>query len=198
MDSHFIEQVVSSYGYWALFVGTFLEGETFFLLGGIAARKDLLNPFYVAMAAMAGGFVGDQFFFFLGRWRGDKIIGLSRRLERKAVEARVLVRRHAVALILMSRFLYGLRMVIPLACGAAHITPWRFVALNFISALLWTLTFGGLGYFFGGWLSDNIGAFKNMQVIVAVLAGVLLASLLAGRLIKKTLAANGDEQRPGN
>lgn len=198
MDSHFIEQVVSSYGYWALFVGTFLEGETFFLLGGIAARKDLLNPFYVAMAAMAGGFVGDQFFFFLGRWRGDKIIGLSRRLERKAVEARVLVRRHAVALILMSRFLYGLRMVIPLACGAAHITPWRFVALNFISALLWTLTFGGLGYFFGGWLSDNIGAFKNMQVIVAVLAGVLLASLLAGRLIKKTLAASGDEQRPGN
>ncbi|ADK85374.1 SNARE associated Golgi protein-related protein [Desulfarculus baarsii DSM 2075] len=197
MDSHFIEQVVSSYGYLALFVGTFLEGETFFLLGGIAARKDLLNPFYVAMAAMAGGFVGDQFFFFLGRWRGDKVIGMSRRLERKAVEARVLVRRHAVALILMSRFLYGLRMVIPLACGAAHITPWRFVALNFISALLWTLTFGGLGYFFGGWLSDNIGAFKNMQVIVAVLAGVLLACLLAGRLIKKTLAASGDEQGSG-
>lgn len=122
---------------------------------------------------------------------------MSRRLERKAVEARVLVRRHAVALILMSRFLYGLRMVIPLACGAAHITPWRFVALNFISALLWTLTFGGLGYFFGGWLSDNIGAFKNMQVIVAVLAGVLLACLLAGRLIKKTLAASGDEQGSG-
>lgn len=194
MDSQSIEQIVSTHGYWALFAGTFLEGETFFLLGGIAARKELLNPFYVALAAMAGAFVGDQFFFFLGLWRGDKALRISRRLSRKAVEVRALVRRHAVALILMSRFLYGLRMVIPLACGIAHISPLRFVTLNLVSALLWTMTFGGLGYFFGGWLSANLGVFKNLQIVAVVVVSILLVSLLVSRIIKKRLAAeNGDE-----
>lgn len=196
MDRHFIEQAVTSYGYWALFAGTFFEGETFFLLGGIAARRELLNPFYVAMAAMAGGFIGDQCFFFLGRWKGDRALRLSRRLNRKAGEIRGMVRRHAVPLILLSRFLYGLRMVIPMACGVSRIAPWRFLALNFISALLWTMTFGGLGYFFGGWLSDNMGALKNLQIVAAVVLGMLLACMLAGRMIKKSLAADSGDDPP--
>lgn len=192
MESQIVEQAIATYGYWALFVGTFLEGETFFLLAGIAARKELLNPYYVALAAMAGGFIGDQVFFFLGLWRGNEVLTRSKRLARKAEEAKKLVRKHAIALILASRFLYGLRMVIPLACGTAHIRPWRFMLLNFISALLWTLTFGGLGYFFGGWLSSNLGLFKNLQIIVAVLLTVMVGTLIIGRIIRNRLSDNGE------
>ncbi len=190
MENHIIEQAITSYGYWALFVGTFLEGETFFLLAGIAARKQLLNPYYVALAAMAGGFIGDQLFFFLGLWRGNDILRRSRRMSRKADEVKKLVRKHAVALILSSRFLYGLRMVIPLACGISHIPPWRFMLLNFASALLWTITFGGLGYFFGGWLSNNLSLFKNMQIVVAVLLTVMVGTVIVGRIIRKRLSDN--------
>lgn len=190
MESQVIEQAIATHGYWALFVGTFLEGETFFLLAGIAARKQILNPYYVAMAALAGGFIGDQIFFFLGLWRGNEVLARSRRLSRKADEAKKLVRKHAVALILASRFLYGLRMVIPLACGISHIPPWRFMLLNFISALLWTVTFGGLGYFFGGWLSANLSIFKNLQIVVAVLLTVMVGTLIIGRIIRKRLADN--------
>ena len=192
MENHLIEQAITTYGYWALFVGTFLEGETFFLLAGIAARKQLLNPYYVAMAAMAGGFIGDQVFFFLGLWRGNDVLRLSRRMSRKADEAKKLVRKHAVALILASRFLYGLRMVIPLACGMSRIPPWRFMLLNFVSALLWTVTFGGLGYFFGGWLSNNLSLFKNLQIIVAVLLTVMVGTVVVGRIIRKRLSSNGN------
>ncbi|MFZ5586242.1 MAG: DedA family protein [Thermodesulfobacteriota bacterium] len=183
-----MQQAVASYGYLALFAGTFLEGESFFILGGVAARHGLLDPWLVALTALGGGLLGDQIFFLLGRWRGVEILSRSRRLARKAVVARRLVRRHAVALMLCSRFLYGLRTAIPLACGAAGIPLGRFLLLNFISALLWTLCFGSLGYWLGGWMVEHLGAMQGLQVVAVLLVAVVALGILAARLIQRRLA----------
>lgn len=188
MDIGLVQNLVASYGYPALFAGTFMEGESFFLLGGIAARHGLLNPWLVVLTALTGGFLGDQVFFLLGRWRGVQLLSRSRKLARQAVLARRLVRRHAVILMLCSRFLYGLRMVIPLACGTADIHPLKFLTLNFISALLWAATFGGLGYWFGGWIVGHLDSFKDLQMVFLVLLAVLGASWVAGRIIRRRLA----------
>jgi membrane protein DedA with SNARE-associated domain len=194
MESLTIQQIIAEYGYWALFAGTFLEGETFFLLGGIAARQGMLNPWFVALAALSGGFVGDQIFFLLGKWRGVELLASSRRLARKAVKARSLVRRHALALVLLSRFLYGFRMVIPLACGTSGVHWLTFLALNFISAVAWTLVFGGLGYLFGGWVSQHMDFMSALPKLVVVVLGVLAISLLVGRWLRRNLLG----ETPGN
>ncbi|MCB2228077.1 MAG: DedA family protein [Desulfarculaceae bacterium] len=198
MDLTTIQQLIADNGYWALFVGTFLEGETFFILAGVAARKGLLNPYYVALIAMAGGFIGDQVFFILGRWRGMDAVTWSRSVARKAVEARRHIRRHAVLLILLSRFLYGLRMVIPLACGMAGVPIWRFVALNFISALAWCLTFGGIGYFFGGLIFDQLDVVRGLQVLLLVLVAVLAVSYLVVRAVKRRLLDDNPSDSNGD
>lgn len=52
----YLEQAVSAYGYVAVMVGAFFEGETVFLLGQIAARHGLLNPWLVALAALSAVF----------------------------------------------------------------------------------------------------------------------------------------------
>jgi len=195
MDLAALQQAIAQHGYWALFVGTFLEGETFFILAGVAARKGLLNPYYVALIAMAGGFIGDQVFFALGLWRGMEAVTWSRSVARKAVEVRRHIRRHAVALILLSRFLYGLRMIIPLACGMAGVPLWRFALLNFISALAWCLVFGGLGYFFGGLIFDQLDVVRGLQVLLLVLVAVLAVSYLLMRAVKRRLMDDGPDGR---
>lgn len=192
MDLAVIQQAIADHGYWALFVGTFFEGETFFILAGIAARKGLLNPYYVALIAMLGGFIGDQFFFALGRWRGAEVFTWSSSIARKAVEARRLIRRHAVLLILLSRFLIGFRMIIPLACGMAGIQVWRFVLLNFVSSLAWCLVFGGLGYLFGGIIFDRLDLFKGLQMVVVLVLAVLAVSYVLMKFIKRRLMKGDD------
>lgn len=194
MDIAALQELIATHGYWALFVGTFLEGEIIFILAGIAARQGLLDPWYVALVAMAGGFIGDQFFFLLGIWRGADAVARWPRVARKAVEARRLIRRHAVYLILLSRFLYGLRMVIPLACGMARIQPWRFVLLNFISSLMWCTTFGGLGYLFGGWIFDRLNLVKGLQMTLLLVLAVLLVSYFIMKLVKRRLMAGSPKQ----
>lgn len=193
MESTAIQLAISQYGYWALFAGTFLEGETFFLLGGIAARQGLLDPWWVGICAGLGGFVGDQLFFILGLTRGEAMLKRFKPLARRSRLARRVVRRHAVPLILLSRFLYGFRMIVPLSCGAAKVHWARFLLLNLVSAVLWTLAFGGLGFLFGGWVSRHLGMMRDLQIIVGLVIAVLLISLAVGRLVRRRLMnLNGD------
>jgi membrane protein DedA with SNARE-associated domain len=37
-----LDQLIDTYGYWAILVGTLLEGETILLLGGFAAYQGYL------------------------------------------------------------------------------------------------------------------------------------------------------------
>ena len=64
-----LEEAIQTYGYWAILVGTFFEGETILILAGFAARRGYLSLPWVIAAAVAGTICGDQLFFFLGRWR---------------------------------------------------------------------------------------------------------------------------------
>ena len=195
MENLTIQQLIADYGYWALFAGTFMEGETFFLLGGIAARQGMLSPWGVALAALAGGFVGDQVFFLLGKWRGVELLSSSRRLARKAVKVRSLVRRHALALMLLSRFLYGFRMVIPLACGTSGIHWLTFLGLNFISAVAWTLVFGGLGYVFGGWVTEHMDFMTALPKLAVVVLGILALTLFVGRWLRRNLLGESPDSK---
>ena len=66
-----LESLVASYGYAALFLGTLLEGETVLILAGIMAHLGLMKLPLVMLVALLGSFLGDQFYFFLGRKKGD-------------------------------------------------------------------------------------------------------------------------------
>jgi membrane protein DedA with SNARE-associated domain len=190
VETAYIQQAIATYGYLALFLGTFLEGEVFFILGGVAACQGLLNPCYTALAAISGAMAGDNLFFLLGHRQGARLLARPWRLGRKVVLARSLVRRHAVPLMLLSRFLYGLRMVVPLACGTAGVRPWRFMLLNAVSALGWTLCFGCLGYFFGGWIVAHLGAVKGLQMVALLLLAVVALGALVTRQVQRRFRAS--------
>ncbi|NJL60383.1 MAG: hypothetical protein HC887_12875 [Desulfobacteraceae bacterium] len=64
------ESLIQTYGYPILFIGTILEGESFVLVAGSLAQNNYLELRWVILTAFSGSFVGDQFFFFLGRYRG--------------------------------------------------------------------------------------------------------------------------------
>jgi len=58
-----LDRLIDTYGYWAILVGTLLEGETILLLGGFAAYQGYLALPWVILAAFIGAFCGDQLFF---------------------------------------------------------------------------------------------------------------------------------------
>ena len=63
--------------YAAVFVWTFLEGETIVVFAGFAAAQGLANPLLLFLAACLGSFSGDQLYFWLGRHFGGRLLASS-------------------------------------------------------------------------------------------------------------------------
>ena len=59
-----MEHLIDTYGYWAVLLATFPEGETILVIAGFAAHQGYLTLMPVILAAFAGSLCGDQLFFF--------------------------------------------------------------------------------------------------------------------------------------
>lgn len=141
-----IAEWVQSYGYVAVAIGTFLEGESVLLIAGAAAsRGHLAMPVVIAVAAVAS-FLGDQLFFLLGRRYGNALLARYPSLQPRADRVRGLLDRHHLPLILSIRFLYGLRIVGPIAIGMSSVSWSRFVLLNGLAAAVWAVLIACMGY----------------------------------------------------
>jgi membrane protein DedA with SNARE-associated domain len=182
-----LEELVSTYGYTAITLGTFLEGETILVLGGFAAHRGMLELPWVMVCAFLGSFAGDQLAFFLGRTKGDSMLAKRPSWREKSTKVLALLDKHQTALILGFRFLYGLRSVTPFLLGTARI-PWgRFVVLNLIGAVVWAIVVGSLGYSFGLALESILGDIERYELqLFGVITAVGIAFWLRRRMTQKS------------
>ena len=140
---------VSHYGYVTLFIGVFLEGETFLIAAGFAAHLGHLSLTWVILIAFAGSLSGDQFYFFLGRVRGKAFLHKRPRWEAKVKRVWTLFEHYRTLLMLGFRFLYGLRTVTPFAIGLSGVSGIRFFVCNIIGGAVWSVAVAFVGYLFG-------------------------------------------------
>jgi membrane protein DedA with SNARE-associated domain len=145
-----LESVLRTYGYWALFVGTFLEGETILMIGGLLAHLGYLKLPMVMLVAFIGSFSGDQFYFFLGRLRGLDLLVKHPKWHNRVRKVHQLIERYQDLIILGFRFVYGMRIMTPFVLAMnKRIKTSRFVMLNAIGAVIWSVVIAGGGYLFG-------------------------------------------------
>jgi len=169
-----IESLVRDFGYLAVFIGTFLEGETILVVAGFAAYEAYLRLEWVIVAAFFGSLFGDQLYFFIGRYKGESLLKKYRSWEPRVNRFRKMMARHETWFILVFRFLYGLRTVAPFAIGLSSVRLRKFIFLNILSAAIWAVTLGLLGYFFGQVMEAVLHDIKRYELII--MAGIFLVA----------------------
>jgi len=170
-----LQEAIQSYGYWAILVGTFFEGETVLILAGFAAHQGYLSLPWVMACAFLGSLAGDQLYFYIGRKKGRAYVDGKPRWASAVARVEALLARWDVAFILCFRFLYGLRTVTPFVLGASRVSPVRFLVLNAAGAAVWAVAVGALGYVFGQGIEAVLEEAKRYEV--AVFAGVAVVGL---------------------
>jgi membrane protein DedA with SNARE-associated domain len=113
-----------------------IEGEIYYSAVCGQALRGHLNWVGVWCAGAIGGATGDQLWFYLLRGRIhwlDRFPRLGK--YRDSVVARV--RAHESMMLIISRFLPGLRTAIPIACAYANVPALKFSTLNLVSAFAW-------------------------------------------------------------
>src|SRR3972149_6961702 len=174
--------LVARYGLAAIFLFTFLENvglpipafPVLMLAGAYASTMHTAVPL-VAGVAVAGALLADGIWYFVGRWRGKRVLDHLCRVSfnpdaclERAVDG---FHRRKSATILFAKFLPGVNTIMPPLAGVAAMPFLFFLLLDFAGALLWAGTAGALGLAFGG---GGGGAARGVQ-------GVGGGLLLAGR-----------------
>jgi membrane protein DedA with SNARE-associated domain len=179
----------SHYGYLGITVFLILTGcglplpeEVAIIAAGVAAGRGALDPWGALAACLVGAIVGDSAMYFIGRRFGKGI------LERHPIWAKLInpkrekeieghLKKHGAKMILLARFLIGLRSPFYFAAGVLKANYLRFLITDTICALLVVSLFFGLTYFFGkqiwAWIHD-VELLVTIAVVLAIIFGVII------------------------
>lgn len=177
----FLRNAVVQYGYWAVGAALLAEnagvpvpGETILLLASfLSYSQHTLRFFWIVAIATIAATIGDNLGFALGYHGGRPLLARYQSLFK--IPVRTLQRgedlfaRYGAVTIFFARFIFGLRIIAGPLAGVLRM-PWRkFLAFNFLGAVLWVTVIASVGYLFGQhWerLERNV---KRVDISIAVI-----------------------------
>lgn len=192
-----LQLLIQQYGYIVIAIGTFFEGETVLVLGGLAAQLGYLELPWVVLSAFGGTVCGDQLYFFIGRSRGRDLLARRPHWQRRAQRVFRILHRHQNLLLLGFRFLYGLRTVTPFVVGMSPVSTARFVSLNILSAAIWAIAVGALGYVFGSAIQTVLGDIKHYEVVILLSIAAAAAVTWGVSVWRRRRSERGRENEKG-
>jgi membrane protein DedA with SNARE-associated domain len=190
-----LSRLAEAWAYVTLGASAILTEEAAPILGGFAAYEGHLGFVRVVLACAIGTWVPAVGLYALGRWRGRWVRKRFPRVRRYLTPLLVYVRRSPLKSVLAVRFAFGVRIVLPIACGAARMRmPLFFIGTAFV-ALLWSATFSFVGWLFGESAVLILGHLRRYEDLVAgvIVTAVVLVFVLVVRRRRARRLAEGLE-----
>ncbi len=163
-------------------------GDMVFLSGMVLAGGGALSWPVAFAASLAGGLAGAWALYELGYWKGRRWFSHA---DHRVFNPRVLNRidglftRYGFQLIVVSRFLPGIRSVVPVAAGVASLSRLTTASYLALSILIWNALLAGIGLLFGrNWEAVTTFVAIYNRLVVGIL--IVLATTCVVWLYKKT------------
>jgi membrane protein DedA with SNARE-associated domain len=192
-----VQGPLDHYGLWAIGLLLLLEnigvpvipGELAMIAGAIYAGAGQLNIVAVGVVSFAAAVVGATIGYLIGRLAGRALVLRYGRYvlirEHHLKRAEETVDKYGGIVVVVARFIVGLRELNGIICGVSGMNPVTFTTFNLLGAGAWVGTWVSVGYFAG----DHIGAIYNgvtrYALYVIIAAAVLLAAWIGVRLQRR-------------
>jgi membrane protein DedA with SNARE-associated domain len=146
------------------------------IFGGIAAHEGELQIARVIMAITLGGWGAAALLYGLGRLKWEAIRRRFPRARATGTVALRVVRNNPLKASFFIRFAFGLRIVLPMACGAANVPLYIYLPVSLVGSLVWTALFTAVGYAAGEAAVQAMGHFGRAGEVVGAI--VVTAAVL--------------------
>ena len=169
------ELLLQKFGYLAVFVGTFLEGETILVLAGFFAERGYLQLPLVMAAACGGAYAGHVFWFWLGRTQGVKLLDRFPRMKKHFGKGIRIFERYGAPAIFITQWLYGLRITCAVIIGISRISTLKFLVYEAITCVVWAIIIASAGFVFGNAVERILVSAAHIEkwgLLVLVVVGV--------------------------
>lgn len=179
--------LIEQYGYWIIFLGVLADtlglpvpGEVVLLIGGSLVFAHKLNLGLVLVLAVAAALTGDSLLYWLGRKinerRERRLIALYCRWSYCTIgsaychnAARSYVANFRERILLVAKFILGVRQFIPPVAGMARVSFLPFVMLDGLGSLAWAGTFAAVGYLLHEQLAAVISRIERLGTMFSLL-----------------------------
>lgn len=185
-----MQYFLDQYGYIALAIGTFFEGETAILIASSLVHKGVFELPYTVFFGFFGSFVSDWIYYLVGRLNGKYFVDRKPKLKEMVSPVTNLFNKYQLQVLLSYRFLYGFRIIIPVVIGMSGFPPARYLFYTMIAGLFWASVVSTLGYAVGAFLELEASSFEKnfLYVVLGFATFGLLVGYSVRRLISKNIA----------
>jgi membrane protein DedA with SNARE-associated domain len=178
---------VSHWGYIAIAIGAFVEGEAVLLWAGALTHSGHLALPLVILAATVGSLAWGQTWFYVGRTWGRTFVDRRASWHERSLRVEHWLVQYGSWVVVGFRFVAGMAIVLPALIGACGYRPRRFLVLDAIGAVSWASLFTFAGFGMGATLEAFLKRPLGWPELIGMCAfGVLLVWSLA-RLISGLL-----------
>jgi membrane protein DedA with SNARE-associated domain len=188
--------VLDRYGYLAVVGMIMVEsfgipapGQTMLIVAGACAATGRLDLAAVIALAVLAAIAGDCLAYLLGRTGGRPLVlRLGRYVwltEKRLVRVEDLFRRHGRKIVVVARFVDGLRQVNGVVAGVVRMPFGRFLGWDALAAALWAAVFSGVGYLGGVHLDALFGFARAHRVPLLLGLAVLVGALVVRRVARR-------------
>jgi membrane protein DedA with SNARE-associated domain len=173
----FLEEFISRYGYAAIFIFTFFEGESVLFAAGFLAFNGYLDTVTIILVSAAASYIGHGTFFLIAFFKRDVFLRLIQRFIKVNLQKlEYLVERFGAGSIFISQWIYGFRLLSAAVLGFSGMRRRKYFFFLLISCLLWAAICTIVGYFFGATLKNILGDVKKYSHYIAI--GVVVAGFV--------------------
>ncbi len=169
-DFSFIEDLSDSFWTYAFLGAAAIAIEELSpIFGGIAANEGELRLWRVIVGVAVGGWICTSLLYLAGLWKWETIRRRLPRLRAAGTVALRVVARNPVTASFLVRFAFGLRIVLPLACGAARVPVAMYLTVSLIGSFVWATIFAVLGYAAGEAAVQVVGKLGRIGEVIGAI-----------------------------
>lgn len=169
-----MEQFIQDWGYVALFLYSFGGGFLALAIAGAFSYAGDLNIFITIVVAAISNIIGSQFLFFMAKSNKNYAQEMMNKHKRKVALVQLLLRKYGSFIIIIQKYIYGVKTLVPLVMGISDYSSYKFTVLNVIASILWAATIGYLSYIAGELLLTYADDFKYIGLVTVVIVLSLL------------------------
>ncbi|MCX2682838.1 DedA family protein [Campylobacter sp. MIT 21-1685] len=188
-------QHVEKWGYVILFFWSILEGELGLIFAGLAVHDGKMHLALAIFIAGLGGFVGDQIYFYIGRYNKKYIQKKLHTQRRKFAVGHLLLQKFGWPIIFIQRYMYGFRTIIPMSIGITRYSAKKFAFINLLSAWIWASITILLTWYFGSLIQDFLfWAKKHWYLALILILAFLSLLFFSFKQMEKTILKERKKQ----
>ncbi|GAA9159346.1 DedA family protein [Helicobacter pylori] len=172
------------WGYLILFVYSLGGGYVGIVIASIlSATTHALDIKITIFVAFLGNMVGSGALVVFARYQKREFLQYFQKHRRKLALASLWVKRYALLMIFVNKYLYGIKSVVPLAVGFSKYPLKRFLWLNVLSSFLWALIAGSVSFKASDWVKTLYERLSHYTSFFLIGLGLVL--LLIWFLLKR-------------